>query len=198
LSEVKPKAARRSLKPTFHLVLENSEKEALLDETDAVLLRRISESDSLTDAAKLVGISYRNAWDRLNKLETTLEAKVVETKVGGTKGGETRLTQDGIKLLNDFRRLRKYLFNALEDEDIRAHAEYKLAARNKFRAKILEVRRGSMTSEIKMVILQSDKLTTIISNEVVDDLALEENDEVQASFKSTGVIIVKKEAAPVG
>jgi molybdate transport system regulatory protein len=178
--------------------LENTEKEALLDETDAVLLRRISESDSLTDAAKLVGISYRNAWDRLNKLETTLEAKVVETKVGGTKGGETRLTPDGIKLLNDFRRLRKYLFNALEDEDVRAHAERKLGGRNKFKAKILEVRRGSMTSEIKMVILQSDKLISIISNEVVDDLALEENDAVQASFKSTGVIIVKKEAAPVG
>jgi molybdate transport system regulatory protein len=198
LSEIRPRAARRSLKPAFHLVLENSEKVALLDETDAVLLRRISESDSLTDAAKLVGISYRNAWDRLNKLETTLEAKVVETKVGGTKGGETRLTPDGINLLNDFRRLRKYLFNALEDEDTRAYAEYKLGARNKFKAKILEVRRGSMTSEIKMVVLQSDKLTSIISNEVVDELALDEDDEVEAVVKSTGVIIVKKEAVTVG
>ncbi|MDA4113825.1 MAG: LysR family transcriptional regulator [Thaumarchaeota archaeon] len=198
MSEAKPKTARRSLKPTFHLVLENSEKEALLDETDAVLLRRISESDSLTDAARIVGISYRNAWDRLNRLETTLEAKVVETKVGGTKGGETRLTQDGVKLLNDFRRLRKYLFNALEDEDIRAHAVSKSGFRNKFRAKILEVHRGSMTSEIKMVILQSDKLTSIISNEVVDDLGLGEDDEVEAVLKSTGVIIVKKESDLVG
>ena len=134
--------------------MENSEKKALLEETDAVLLRRISETNSLTDAAKLVGISYRNAWDRLNKLEAALGAKVVETKVGGAKGGGTRLTQEGVKLLNEFRQLRKYLFNALEDEEFRGHIGYKLSARNRFKARIVEVRRGPITSEIKMFVSQ--------------------------------------------
>jgi molybdate transport system regulatory protein len=193
LNKAKTQDPKRSLKPRFHLSLENGEKQALLDETDALLLRRISESNSLTDAAKLAGISYRNAWDRLNRLETTLGAKVVETKVGGTKGGGTRLTQEGANLLNEFRQLRKYLFNALEDEEFRGHVAYKLSARNRFKAKIVEVQRGSITSEIKMLVLQPGKLTSIISNEAVDDLALKENDEVEAVIKATEVIIAKKE-----
>ena len=193
LSHAKPKASKRSLKPIFHLSLENSEKKALLDETDAVLLRRISESNSLTDAAKLAGISYRNAWDRLNRLEKTLGAKVVDTKVGGSKGGGTKLTQMGVKMLNEFRQLRKYLFNALEDEEFRGHIGYKLSARNRFKAKVVEVQRGPITSEIKMLVLQPGKLTSIISNDAVDDLALKVDDEVEAVVKATEVIIAKKE-----
>lgn len=184
-------ARKVNLQPAFRLSLEEG-KNVVLDQTDALLLRRISETSSLTEGAKLSGISYRNAWDRIKSIESNLGMKIVKTKVGGATGGGATLTSEGVSLLHDFRKVRKYLFDALDEPEYMAHASYKLSARNRFRVKITKIQKGEVTVSIKMKVTTPAELTSIISREAVEDLDLKEGDEVLAIIKSTEVIIAKE------
>jgi molybdate transport system regulatory protein len=182
---------KADLQPVFRLSMEEN-KQVVLDQKDALLLRRISETDSLTEGAKLAEMSYRSAWDRIKRIESSLGIKIVETRVGGATGGGAKLTSDGAALLQDFRRVRKYLFNALEDREYMVHAGYKLSARNRISAKITKVQKGPITASVKMTVKLPATLTSIISSEAVEDLDLKEGDEVEAIIKSTEVIIAKE------
>lgn len=162
-----------------------------MDEVDALLLRRISETNSLTEAAKLLGISYRHAWNRINRMESRSGKKILESKSGGATGGGSRLTPDGLILLREFRRVRKYLFNALDDSASAGNVSYKLSTRNRIRAKITSVVKGDITSLVKMTTANPVSLTSIISKEAVEDLGLQEGDEVEALIKSTEVMVGK-------
>ena len=183
------------LKPVPHPSLED-EKQTVLDEVDARLLRRISETNSLTEAAKLLGISYRNAWDRINRMESRSGKKILVSKSGGSAGGSSSLTPEGFALLREFRGIRKYLFNALDDRISAENVGYKLSARNRIGAKITGIEKGDITSLVKMVTAKPVALTSIISKEAVEDLGLKAGDEVEAIIKSTEVMIGKVGPSP--
>jgi len=178
------------LKPVPHLSLDSKER-TVLEDADALLLRRISETNSLTEAANILGISYRNAWDRIKRIESISGKRILETRAGGATGGSSKLTPDGMALFREFRRVKRYLFNALADRDSAGNVGYMLSARNRVRAKITGVQKGDITVMIKMVALDPVALTSIISNEAVEDLGLQEGDEVQAIIKSTEVMVAK-------
>jgi len=189
--ELRAANPRRILKPSFRLWLEDSRKKVMLDQTDAALLRYIAETGSLTQAAKIIGMSYRNAWDRLKMMEEKLRRRLVMTKVGGKTGGGATLTEEGRELLKEFKKTRKLLFNVLDDKEAWEDVGYKLSARNKLRAKVVEVKAGAVTSQVKMRLVSSNTLTSVITNEAVEDLALKEGDEVEAIVKSTDVLVAK-------
>ena len=181
---------RLSVKPVPHLTFQ-SDRQTVLDETDALLLRRISEKGSLTDASRVVGISYRNAWGRIKRLESIYGVRILDTKIGGATGGSAKLTPQGMALFKEFRHMRKYLFNALGDSESAGNVRYKLSARNTLGAKVIGIERGDITSLIRMASPAPVHLTSIISNEAVDDLGLRVGDRVQAIVKSTEVMIAK-------
>jgi len=183
--------ARKEAKPAFRLSLEDG-AQVVLDQTDALLLRRISETASLKEGAKLAGISYRNAWDRIKTMESNLGARLVDTKVGGAGGGGADLTPEGVAVLRDFQKVRRYLFDVLDEKEYMAHASYKLSVRNSFRVRITKVEKGGVTALVKMSVEGPTSLTSIISSEAVEDLGLKEGDEAVALIKSTEVIIAKR------
>ncbi len=179
--------------PTFSLVLEDGTG-AIIDHKDAVLLHNIGEKSSIAAAARDAGISYRNAWDRIKAIQTKLGRNIVVAQVGGKEGGGARLTPEGQSLISQYRRMNNYLFSALGDKDFWQHVSYRLSARNRLKAKIIDVQRGPITSEVKMSLGPSGHLTSIISNDAVEDLQLKPGDRVDAIIKATEVIIAKPEA----
>jgi molybdopterin-binding protein len=66
----------------------------------------------------------------------------------------------------------------------------KLSARNQLTGKIVEVTKGQTTAHIR-VDIGGKIITSSITNEAVDDLALAIGDEVTAIIKSSDVIIGK-------
>jgi molybdate transport system regulatory protein len=178
------------LRTVPHLSIQ-SDRRTILDEVDALLLRRISETSSLTEAARLLGISYRNAWDRIKKIQSSYGKQILETRSGGAAGGSSRLTPEGSTLLKEFRAARKYLFNAMDDRESAGNVGYKLSARNRFRADVKRVERDGITSLIKMTTRAPVSFTSIISEEAVEDLDLHEGDEVVAIIKATEVMVAK-------
>jgi molybdate transport system regulatory protein len=178
------------LEPEFSPVLKGR-KGAALDQLDALILHNVAETGSLTEAAKKTGISYRNAWDRVDELQKRLGQKVVVATPGGAGGGGAELSPVGRRLYAEYRRLNNYLFAALGDRDFWQHVSYRLSARNRVRATIVEIEEGPITSAIRMRIGAPGKLTSIISNEAVGELELKVGDEVDAVVKATEVIIAK-------
>ena len=67
----------------------------------------------------------------------------------------------------------------------------KLSARNVFPGKVIEVKRGTTTSHVRVQVAGGAVVTASITNEAVDELALEVGDAASAIVKASDVIIGK-------
>ena len=70
------------------------------------LLDAIAARKSLSDAAKQLRMSYRQAWKHLRFIEERTGLTVVEPRRGGRHGGGTDLTPEGKALLEAYRKFR--------------------------------------------------------------------------------------------
>ncbi|MBT5718192.1 MAG: LysR family transcriptional regulator, partial [Gammaproteobacteria bacterium] len=84
---------------------ETTSKRLMLDQMD--LLQAITDTGSITAAAKIAGISYKTAWDRLERINNLSEQPVIARSAGGNKGGGSILTSYGEKMLNGFKQLQE-------------------------------------------------------------------------------------------
>ena len=67
----------------------------------------------------------------------------------------------------------------------------KLSARNALKGKIEAINRGVVTTTVKIKIGGDNHVTSSITNEAADDLALKVGDDVTAVIKSSDVIVGK-------
>jgi molybdate transport system regulatory protein len=67
------------------------------------LLEAIAEAGSISAAARLLGMSYRRAWELVAELNQTFSSPVVERITGGVGGGGAKLTRLGEALVLGFR-----------------------------------------------------------------------------------------------
>jgi len=67
------------------------------------LLEAISESGSISAAARQLGMSYRRAWLLVDELNSALVSPAVSTAAGGARGGGTALTPVGMEVVQRYR-----------------------------------------------------------------------------------------------
>jgi molybdopterin-binding protein len=67
----------------------------------------------------------------------------------------------------------------------------KLSARNILPGRVVAVTKGSTTAHVKIELATGLTMTSSITNQAVDDLALKVGDEVSAVIKSSDVMIGK-------
>jgi molybdopterin-binding protein len=67
----------------------------------------------------------------------------------------------------------------------------KLSARNQIRGRVVEVRRGATTAHVRIDIGNGVVITSSITNEAVEDLALAAGDEAIAVIKASDVMVAK-------
>ncbi len=67
----------------------------------------------------------------------------------------------------------------------------KLSARNIVKGKVIEIAKGPATTKVKVEIGGGNILTSSITTEAAEDLALAIGDEISAIIKSSDVIIGK-------
>ncbi len=67
----------------------------------------------------------------------------------------------------------------------------KLSARNQIKGRITEVRKGTTTAHVRIDIGNGVVITSSITNEAVDELALAAGDEAIAVIKASDVMIAK-------
>lgn len=66
------------------------------------LLCGIEATGSISKAAKAMKMSYKSAWDAVDAMNNALGAPVVESAIGGVRGGGSRLTDTGKQLIAEF------------------------------------------------------------------------------------------------
>ena len=67
-----------------------------------VLLERVREYGSITQAAKSMDMSYRHAWELVDSMNRQAPAPLVTAATGGKGGGGARLTEDGERAIDLF------------------------------------------------------------------------------------------------
>ena len=76
---------------------------AALGPGKAELIERIGDTGSISAAARAMGMSYRRAWQLVRALNRDFRQPVVETAIGGRRGGGARVTPFGERLVGRFR-----------------------------------------------------------------------------------------------
>jgi molybdate transport system regulatory protein len=80
------------------------------------LLEAVDTTGSITAAARSLGMSYRRAWLLLDEVNRALERPAVDSSKGGQHGGRSRLTADGRKLIDLYRRIEATASSACEGD----------------------------------------------------------------------------------
>ncbi|SHM01486.1 winged helix-turn-helix domain-containing protein [Mucilaginibacter sp. OK098] len=76
--------------------------EKILGHGRVELLERIKESGSIRQAALQMKMSYKQAWDLINHMNTHFTSPVVISHRGGKGGGNAVVTDYGLKVISQF------------------------------------------------------------------------------------------------
>jgi molybdate transport system regulatory protein len=86
----------------------------LIGKGGAEILEQIEKEQSISKAARKLGMSYRYVWSYLKRIEKTLGEPIIETYRGGRAGGGgAKLTKLGKELLEEYKSVEDYLNKAL-------------------------------------------------------------------------------------
>lgn len=75
------------------------------------LLENIKKYGSISSAAKILKIPYRQAWSMVKEMNNCAHNELVKKKIGGSHGGGAELTAEGEKVLKTFYRTQKKFDN---------------------------------------------------------------------------------------
>jgi molybdate transport system regulatory protein len=99
---------KKKIKPAFKLWFEIGDS-YVFGEGAYTLLEQIREKKSISAAAKATHMSYRYAWALIKEVEKHLGEPIVKTQKGGKHGGKTEITNAGLSLLANYRRLKEII-----------------------------------------------------------------------------------------
>ncbi len=67
------------------------------------LLEKIDELGSISAAARAMHLAYRNAWLWVEAMNKLSPCPLVEKSTGGPRGGHARLTEEGRRIIREFK-----------------------------------------------------------------------------------------------
>lgn len=164
------------------------------------LLRRIDVTGSIAAAAQAMGMSYKAAWQAVEAMNNVSEQPLVERQAGGQRGGGTRLTAYGRRVVaasQAFEQARQRVLAQLDrvigdfDEYYRVIRRFDMqtSARNQFLGRLISVKKGAVNAEVILDIGGGDTLVAIITNDSADHLELRPGVEAYALVKAPWVIL---------
>jgi len=182
----------KTRKPTAKVWLE-FEGKPILGKGGADILEAVKKEESISKAARKIGMSYRYVWNYIAKMEKAMGEPIVTTYKGGKAGGGgAKLTILGENLLKEYKRIEDYVGELLGDEEYWEAAGLKISARNRLKGVVKSVEKGDVIAKVKLEVSAPTVITALISREAVDDLNIQKGDNVEAVIKATEVMIAKE------
>ena len=108
-------------KPNFKLdgrIWIKTGDEKVLGRGRVELLERIRDSGSIRQAALQMKMSYKQAWDMVNHLNTHFASPLVISHRGGKGGGKAALTEEGIRVIKCFHQLQQKFQEFLDKNEL--------------------------------------------------------------------------------
>ena len=164
------------------------------------ILRRIHETGSISEAARLSNVSYKAAWQALETLTNLAGVPLVEKEVGGSKGGGTKLTASGLTVLELSEKLTRAREAVLMEFASRvtpelvplSSATLRTSMRNQFPVTVMHIARGPALVRVHMRIDDVNTLKATLTQESAQLLGLNQGERALALFKATSVEIAHR------
>lgn len=174
------------------------------------LLKQIDQTGSISQGAKLAGISYKSAWDAINEMNQLTDQTLVERATGGKGGGGAHLTPWGhrlIQLYDLLAQIQQKAFDVLSDDTLpldsllAAISRFSLqtSARNQLFGHI--VRRDSEQVQQHLEVVLADghtRLKAAITRQSGERLQLDAGKEVLVLIKAPWVSLTRDAAQAQG
>lgn len=158
------------------------------------ILRRIHEVGSISQAARDAGVSYKAAWQAVDTLSNLAGSPLLEKAVGGSGGGGARLTDAGHQLLVVAERLQfaRSAVVAQLDANARMHAgalALRTSMRNTLPCRVVGMKTAAGAVNVRLQLEDGQVLTSRITRESAQLLALSKGLSVLALCKATAVVV---------
>ena len=184
----------------------DSEFGTFLGDTRIRLLEAIEQHGSISPAAKAVPLSYKAAWDAVDAMNNLAEQALVVRSTGGQRGGGTRLTDYGRKVVALYRALEAEYQAALDRltasmndskaSDFKQFSQLlkrmsmKTSARNQFAGRIVGLREGEVDFEVRLKLDDDNEIVAVITDDSANSLDLTIGMEISALIKSSSVLLL--------
>ncbi|QKJ86437.1 molybdenum-dependent transcriptional regulator [Paramixta manurensis] len=163
------------------------------------LLQQVQHTGSISQGAKLAGISYKSAWDAINEMNQLADRTLVERATGGKGGGGAQVTRYGERLIQLFQlleQIQQKAFDVLQDDRLpldsllAAIARFSLqtSARNQLFGTVIQ--RDNLQVQQHVDILLADERTTLkvaLTEQSAERLHLDAGKEVLVLIKAPWV-----------
>lgn len=167
------------------------------------LLGLIDACGSISQAAKRMGMTYKNAWDAVDAMNTAAGEPLVARSVGGRGGGGARLTERGRQLITRFEeveRAHRVFLQSLQatpglDEDLALIRRIGMitSARNQFHGRVSALATGAVNDEVQIEVAPGLALVATITHGSVESLGLAVGVPAYALVKASSVIVAQGE-----
>lgn len=171
------------------------------------LLERIGVDGSITSAAKACGMSYRSAWQTIERLQNRSSAALVIRCSGGVGGGGSELTREGQQLVSMFRTAEREhdRFVGLLGEAMDGFETYatfmrrwfmKTSVRNQLCGTVALISKGAVNTEVVLDIGGGDQITAMITNDGSEELDLQLGQETSALIRESAIVLLNGDHQP--
>jgi molybdate transport system regulatory protein len=165
------------------------------------LLAAVETTGSINQAAKDVGLTYKGAWEMIERANNLSPQLLISTAVGGRQGGGTQLTAAGKGLLNLFLQIQaehqqflaqinQRLVNDQEVIHLLKRLVVKASARNQFFGKVTKVVTDEIDAEIIVALKGGETLVATMTKPAVKSLAIRAGTEVMALIKAPEIMLI--------
>jgi len=172
-----------------------------LDSRMIELLRAVKQSGSINQAIKQVGLSYKGAWQMIERANNLSPKVLITTATGGSKGGGTQLTAAGLSLLKLFTRLelqhRQFLQqlnqDLADDPDmlmLLKRLVIKTSATNQLFGIITGIQTGAVNSEVLVELKGGEQIVATLTLSELKLLGLSIGSDVVLLINGPEIIIL--------
>jgi molybdate transport system regulatory protein len=172
----------------------------MLDNRMIELLKAIEQSGSINQAAKNVGLSYKGAWQMLERANNGAPQTLLSTATGGSKGGGTSLTPAGKALLALFARLqqkhRDFIDelnrSLVEDPDtilLLQRLEVRTSTRNQLFGQVTAIDRDGADARITVRLKGGEQVFSSFGTAALDALAIDIGADAVLMINSADILL---------
>ncbi len=165
------------------------------------LLAAIERSGSINQAAKDVGLTYKGAWEMIERANNLSPKTLVSTAIGGRAGGGTRLTPAGKNFLQLFTQIQQEhaLFLGQINQRLAGNQDIlflfkrlimKASARNQFFGKVVDVAAGAVNVTVTVGLKGGANIVASITKESSEALGIKNGVDVVALVKAPQITVI--------
>ncbi len=171
-----------------------------LDRRMIGLLRAINQSGSINQAAKQMDLSYKGAWQMIERANNLAPKVLIATATGGSKGGGTSLTAAGQSLLKLFTRLEKQHSDFLlqlnrslaDDPDMQLLLKrlvIKTSATNQLFGTITAIQTSAINAEVFVELKGGEKIVASLTLSELKQLELKIGSDVLLMINASEILV---------